>query len=53
MVGAHTLTELIKQLEALRSANDLSSVEAVFAEVIAEYQHVQHAIENLLAKEAT
>ncbi|MDH4086765.1 MAG: response regulator, partial [Nitrospira sp.] len=52
MVGARTLAEQIKQLEALGYSGDLSSAPAVFTQVETEYHRVRRAIEGLLAKEA-
>jgi len=52
MVGARTLLDQIKQLEALGRSGDLSSAPAVFTQVETEYHRVRRAIEGILAKEA-
>jgi CheY-like chemotaxis protein/HPt (histidine-containing phosphotransfer) domain-containing protein len=52
MVGARTLAERIKQLEAMGCSGDLSSAPAAFAQMEAEYHRVRQAIEGLLSKEA-
>jgi two-component system, sensor histidine kinase and response regulator len=52
MVGAKTLAERIRRLEAIACSGDLSSVPAVFAEVETEYVRASRAIEGILAKEA-
>jgi two-component system, sensor histidine kinase and response regulator len=52
MVGALTLAERIKQLEAIGDSGNLSSAAAVFAQVETEFHYVSRAIERLLAKEA-
>jgi two-component system, sensor histidine kinase and response regulator len=52
MVGARTLAERLKQLEALGCSGDVSSASAEFTQVEAEYHLVRRAIEGLLAKEA-
>jgi signal transduction histidine kinase/DNA-binding response OmpR family regulator/HPt (histidine-containing phosphotransfer) domain-containing protein len=52
MVGARTLAEYLKQLEALGYSGDVSSSSAVFTQVETEYHRVSRAIEGLLGKEA-
>ena len=52
MVGARTLAEYLKQLEALGCSGDVSSASAVFTQVETEYHRVSRAIEGLLVKEA-
>lgn len=52
MVGARTLFEQIRRLEALGCSGDLSSAPAVFTQVETEYHRVRRAIEEILAKEA-
>ena len=52
MIGAMTLAERLKGLEADAHAGILSSAAAVFAQAETEYRRVKQAIEGLLAKEA-
>jgi len=52
MVGALTLAERIKKLEAIARSGNLSSAPDSFTQVEMEYRRVKRAIEGLLSKEA-
>lgn len=52
MVGAMTLAEHVKKLEAIARSGNLSVAQTAFVQVEQEYHSVRRAIEGLLAKEA-
>ncbi|MDH5499091.1 MAG: response regulator [Nitrospira sp.] len=52
MVGAMTLAEHVKKLEAIARSGNLSVAQTAFAQVEQEYHRVSRAIEGLLGKEA-
>ncbi len=52
MVGAMTMAERVKKLEAIARSGNLSVAPTAFAQVEQEYHRVRRAIEGLLEKEA-